>query len=139
MSILTRKKHLNLAVQTSMLLAWMDLNIRSLDARKYTFVDIPQYYVCNKKYKKWQRRCAIQNADTNTPPPQGGLVDADGFTLVVNKKNKVWIGSGSASQGPRNLSSKLAAGQVNGKTVRLAVQAPPASPPKGRGRGKKRK
>ncbi|CAL1366383.1 unnamed protein product [Linum trigynum] len=82
---------------------------------------------------------AIQNADANTPPPQGGLVDADGFTLVVNKKNKVWVGSGSTSQGPRNLSSKLAAGQANGKTVRVAVQPLPPSPPKGRGRGKKRK
>ncbi|CAL1388598.1 unnamed protein product [Linum trigynum] len=82
--------------------------------------------------------CAIQSSETKTPPPQGGLVDENGFTLVVHKKNKVWIGSSSGPQGQRNLSGKLAAGQVNGKSARVAFQPPPPSPPKGRGRGKKR-
>ncbi|CAN1324022.1 hypothetical protein LINPERPRIM_LOCUS32950 [Linum perenne] len=37
----------------TMLMAWMDKNIIDPGARKYTFLEFPQYYVWSKKYKNW--------------------------------------------------------------------------------------
>ncbi|CAN1298313.1 ATP-dependent DNA helicase PIF1 [Linum perenne] len=40
----------------TMLEAWMDINKQDAEARKYTFLQFPQYYVWNKKEKCWKRR-----------------------------------------------------------------------------------
>ncbi|CAN1247127.1 ATP-dependent DNA helicase PIF1, partial [Linum grandiflorum] len=41
---------------TSMLLEWMEMNKVYPEARKYTFVEFPQYYVWNPQPKTWTRR-----------------------------------------------------------------------------------
>ncbi|CAN1725764.1 hypothetical protein LINPERHAP1_LOCUS229 [Linum perenne] len=40
----------------TMLEAWMDINKQDAEARKYTFLEFPQYYVWYKKEKCWKRR-----------------------------------------------------------------------------------
>ncbi|CAN1787491.1 ATP-dependent DNA helicase pif1 [Linum perenne] len=40
----------------TMLEAWMDINKQDAEARKYTYLEFPQHYVCNKKEKYWKRR-----------------------------------------------------------------------------------
>ncbi|CAN1842067.1 hypothetical protein LINPERHAP1_LOCUS36728 [Linum perenne] len=40
----------------TMLEAWMDINKQDAEARKYTFLEFPQYYVWYKKEKCWNRR-----------------------------------------------------------------------------------
>ncbi|CAN1240789.1 ATP-dependent DNA helicase PIF1, partial [Linum perenne] len=41
---------------TSMLLEWMNTNRTDPEARKYTFVQFPQYYVWDSTSKSWRRR-----------------------------------------------------------------------------------
>ncbi|CAL1368921.1 unnamed protein product [Linum trigynum] len=79
----------------------------------------------------------LPSMDSKTPSPRGGLVDAEGFTLVVNKKSKVWIGSSSSSKGHKTQTGKSYAGLVSGRLGVRAVVLPPPSHPRGRGRGKK--
>ncbi|CAL1412014.1 unnamed protein product [Linum trigynum] len=62
-----------------------------------------------------------------TPSPRRGIVDSEGFTLVVSRKQKVWVGSGSNSLGKQSNPS-----QSMNRIARV-VGIPPPPPPKGRG------
>ncbi|CAL1411839.1 unnamed protein product [Linum trigynum] len=75
-----------------------------------------------------------------TPSPRSGLVDKDGFTLVVNRKQKqkVWVGTGSGSKEIPNYNARSSGSQHRASIGTRPVLNCPPSPPKGRGRGRKR-
>jgi hypothetical protein len=78
-----RRRALQLSDPTSELTAWFHLNQHDEQARQYTFLELPQYYLWNHSKKRWTKRRRIRKTIARIFPVMPRFAEKFAIRMLV--------------------------------------------------------